>query len=284
MNDVSKADFSCLDDTLRGVLEQVGVDGKALIQLGCNNGRESLSLYALGARSVVGVDQSEAFLEQARELNQRSPHNAEFIESDIHHLPASLHNRFDVALITIGVLNWMPDIGEFFRHVALTLKPGGKLVIYETHPFLEMVDPDAEDPYRLASSYFRAEPFVQEEPIVYVGKVEQLAAKSYWFVHTLGAIFSGAIAAGLNIAHFREYAHSNREEVYDQYLISQRRCRCALPLSPARPEAFHRCNRPHRWQARLPQVFGSCTTPCGSLACQRWRQSNHRKFFRKQTD
>ncbi|VVO83641.1 class I SAM-dependent methyltransferase [Pseudomonas fluorescens] len=218
LSEVAQADFSCLDDTLRGVLEQVGVDGKEVIQLGCNNGRESLSLFALGARQVVGVDQSSAFLEQARELNSRSPHNAEFIEADIHRLPATLRNRFDVALITIGVLNWMPDIGEFFRHVAQVLKPGGQLVIYETHPFLEMVDPDGEDPYRLASSYFRAAPFVQEEPIVYVGKVEQQAAKSYWFVHTLGAIFSGAIGAGLNIAHFKEYAHSNREEVYDQYL------------------------------------------------------------------
>ncbi|MEX5666586.1 class I SAM-dependent methyltransferase [Pseudomonas neuropathica] len=215
LGEVAQADFSCLDETLSGLLE---VDGKEVIQLGCNNGRESLSLFALGARRVVGVDQSVAFLDQARELNKRSPHNAEFIESDIHHLPVSLHNRFDVALITIGVLNWMPDIGEFFRHVASTLKPGGKLVIYETHPFLEMVDPNAEDPYQLASSYFRTEPFVQEEPIVYVGKVEQQAAKSYWFVHTLGDIFSGAIAAGLNVAHFKEYAHSNREEVYDRYL------------------------------------------------------------------
>ncbi|MBV4487124.1 class I SAM-dependent methyltransferase [Pseudomonas sp. SWRI153] len=215
LNDVAQADFSCIDDTLRAVLE---VDGKDVIQLGCNNGRESLSLFALGARSVVGVDQSAAFLEQARELNRRSPYDAEFIESDIHHLPASLHNRFDVALITIGVLNWMPDIGEFLRHVARVLKHGGQLVIYETHPFLEMVDPAAEDPFRLVSSYFRAEPFVQAEPIVYSGKVEQPAAQSYWFVHTLGAIFSGAIAAGLNIAHFNEYAHSNREEVYDRYM------------------------------------------------------------------
>lgn len=215
LNEVAQADFSCLDDTLSGLLD---VNGKDVIQLGCNNGRESLSLFALGARSVVGVDQSAAFLEQARVLNARSPHPAEFVESDIHHLPGSLHNRFDVALITIGVLNWMPDIGEFFRHVASTLRPGGKLVIYETHPFLEMVDPAGEDPYRLASSYFRAEPFVQQEPIVYVGKIEQPAAKSYWFVHTLGAIFSGVIGAGLNVAHFREYAHSNREEVYDRYV------------------------------------------------------------------
>lgn len=107
---VGQGDFSCLDATLTGVLEQVGVDGKAVVQLGCNNGRESLSLFALGARSVVGIDQSEAFLAQARELASRSPHEPQFIEADIHHLPTELHDRFDRALITIGVLNWMPDI------------------------------------------------------------------------------------------------------------------------------------------------------------------------------
>ena len=214
---VTHADFSCLDDTLTEVLSQVGIDGKDVVQLCCNNGRESLSLFALGARHVVGVDQSAAFLDQARELASRSPHAPQFIESDIHHLPPTLQERFDVALITIGVLNWMPDIAEFFRHVAQTLKPGGALVVYETHPFLEMFDPDSADPYALSSSYFRREPFVQNEPIVYEGKVEQQAAPSYWFVHSLGDIFSGAIAAGLQINHFKEYPHSNREELYDRY-------------------------------------------------------------------
>jgi ubiquinone/menaquinone biosynthesis C-methylase UbiE len=214
---VTHADFSCLDDTLTEVLSQVGIDGKDVVQLCCNNGRESLSLFALGARHVVGVDQSAAFLDQARELASRSPHAPQFIESDIHHLPSTLQERFDVALITIGVLNWMPDIAEFFRHVAQTLKPGGALVVYETHPFLEMFDPDSADPYALSSSYFRREPFVQNEPIVYEGKVEQQAAPSYWFVHSLGDIFSGAIAAGLQINHFKEYPHSNREELYDRY-------------------------------------------------------------------
>lgn len=217
LNQVTEADFSCLDDTLRNVLEQVGVAGKAVVQLGCNNGRESLSLFALGASRVVGVDQSAAFLDQARELASRSPHAPTFIEADIHHLPEELHERFDVALITIGVLGWMPDIGEFFQHVARTLKPGGALVVYETHPFLEMFDPEADDPYRLDSSYFRREPFVQDQPIVYEGKVEQPAATSYWFVHTLGDIFTAAIAAGLQISHFKEYPHSNREELYDRY-------------------------------------------------------------------
>ncbi|WP_207286176.1 class I SAM-dependent methyltransferase [Pseudomonas sp. FW300-N2A2] len=214
---VTLGDFCCIDDTLRGVLEQVGVDGKDVVQLGCNNGRESLALFALGARSVVGVDQSAAFLDQARELASRSPHAPEFVEADIHHLPSELHHRFDVALITIGVLGWMPDIGEFFRHVARTLKPGGALVVYETHPFLEMFDPESDDPFHPVTSYFRREPFVQDQPIVYEGKVEQQAATSYWFVHTLSEMFTGAIEAGLQISHFKEYPHSNREEIYDQY-------------------------------------------------------------------
>lgn len=214
---VERNDFSCLDTTLHTLLEQVGVAGKDLVQVGCNNGRESLSLFALGARSVVGIDQSAAFLDQARELGARSPHPAQFIEADIHNLPSDLHNRFDVALVTIGLLNWIPDIGEFFRHVARILKTGGALVIYETHPFLEMFDPEASDPYRLDSSYFRSEPFVQTQPIVYAGKVEQQSAASYWFVHTLGDIFTGALDAGLAISHFKEYPHSNREELYDRY-------------------------------------------------------------------
>jgi len=214
---VGEPGFSCLDPTLTALLLQVGIKGRDAVQLGCNNGRESLSLYGLGASSVVGIDQSDAFLAQAAELASRSPHAPEFIETDIHHLPERLHGRFDIALITIGVLNWMPDIALFMRHVASTLKAGGTLVIYETHPFLEVFDPEAANPMLPATSYFRREPFVQHEAIVYEGASKGAAAASYWFVHTLGEIVSAAIAAGLQLRHLQEYPHSNREEVYDQY-------------------------------------------------------------------
>lgn len=214
---VAEPDFSCLDPTITTLLQEVGVMGKDVVQLCCNNGRESLSLYGLGARSVVGVDQSRAFLEQARELAEVSPHSPEFIETDIHHLPERLQARFDIALVTIGVLGWMPDVALFMRHVARTLKPGGTLVMYETHPFLEMFDPRAPDPLLPASSYFQREPFVLQESIVYEGQGEVAGPTSYWYVHTLGDVVSAAIAAQLQIDHLQEYAHSNREELYDQY-------------------------------------------------------------------
>ena len=209
--------FSCLDSTLTEQLNQVGLTGKAVIQLGCNNGREALSLFALGALEVMGVDQSSEFLKQAHELAERSQYSPEFVEADIHELPATLDERFDVALITIGVVNWMPDLGLFFSHVARTLKPGGKLVIYETHPFLEMLDPQASDPWRISTSYFQAEPLVESVAIVYEGKGEANGQQSYWHVHRLSDQLMGVVGAGLRLCAFNEYAHSNREDIYDVY-------------------------------------------------------------------
>lgn len=214
---VATENFSCLDEVLTGLLERVDVKGKDVVQLCCNNGRECLSLMALGAASVVGVDQSAAFLAQAAELNALSPYTASFVEADIHALPGELQGRFDVALITIGVLNWMPDIQVFMAHVAATLKPGGTLVIYETHPVLEMLDPEASDPYRLARSYFTQEPYVDDRVIVYEGQASAKGAPSYWFAHTLGEVVTAVLDTQLSLTHLKEYPHSNREELYDLY-------------------------------------------------------------------
>ncbi len=45
---VQETGFSCLDETLAGVLRNLDLAGKAAVQVGCNNGREVLSLYAFG--------------------------------------------------------------------------------------------------------------------------------------------------------------------------------------------------------------------------------------------
>lgn len=90
-------------------------------------------------------------------------------------------------------------------------------MIYETHPYLEMFDPKAANPMVPVSSYFQREPFIQQEAIVYEGEAAGATAASYWFVHTMGDIVGGVLAAGLQISHLKEYPHSNREDLYDQY-------------------------------------------------------------------
>ncbi|MDF1750493.1 MAG: class I SAM-dependent methyltransferase [Alphaproteobacteria bacterium] len=209
--------FSTFDETLTACLKDVGIEGRSVVQVCCNNGREVLSLRSHGVTRALGLDQSQAFIAQAEELNQIAKTDFEFLCADVYDLPSNLAQQFDIALITIGVLNWMPDLPRFFEVVAGLLAPGGHLVIYETHPILDMFEPTSDKPFEVANSYFRKDPYVDTAAIVYEGEQVDAVSESYWFPHTIGDVLNGCIAAGLQIAQFKEYPHSNREVEYDIY-------------------------------------------------------------------
>jgi SAM-dependent methyltransferase len=208
---------SVLDATLTQALRTAGVTGARLVQVGCNNGREVLSAMALGAAEGWGIDQSEAFLAQATKLAAMSPFDPQFLNADIYDLPEDAPHAFDIALITVGVLNWMPDLPVFFAAVASLLRTGGQVVIYETRPMLEMFDPHGDDPFALADSYFRKAPHVETQAITYDGTVVEGAPELHWFPHTLSTIVQSAIDAGLTLCQLTEYPHSIREVEYDLY-------------------------------------------------------------------
>lgn len=215
----ANASFSTFDPVITRALTEHGVDKARAVQIGCNNGREVLSMLALGAAHATGIDQSDAFIAQAEELRAVSPRGgqARFIRANVYDLPEDLAGRFDLALITIGVLNWMPDLGRFLGIVASLLVPGGRLVIYETHPVLDMFEPRSDTPNLPLHSYFRQEPFISEDEIVYDGSAAAKAPPSYWHFHTMGEIVTGCVQAGLRISELVEYPHSNRETDYDIY-------------------------------------------------------------------
>ena len=212
LEEAARPGFSVLDATLTASLERLDLAGASAVQIGCNNARELLSLAALGIRPALGIDQAGAFLAQARQLAQAAGLAPRFVEADIYDLPPDI-GRFDLALITIGVLNWMPDLPEFFRVIADLLAPGGWLVIYETHPFLEVFDPDSATPFTPAFSYFEHRPQEVTEAIAYDGKGET----GYWFIHALGDIVTACARAGLIVEELAEYPHTIREPEYDIY-------------------------------------------------------------------
>jgi SAM-dependent methyltransferase len=209
------------DETAAGLLSNIGVAGKSCVQICCNNGRELLSLKTMGATRCLGIDQSQAFLEQARELNLAAGYDCDFLAADIYALPDEVPADFDVGLITIGVLNWMPDLSRFFSVASRLLRPGGSLFIYETHPFLEMFDPRAENPFLPSVSYFRQDPLVDSDPIVYDGNHTGEGSENYWYVHTVASILNAAVEAGFQYRFMQEYPHSNREVDYDIYEKSE---------------------------------------------------------------
>lgn len=209
--------FSTFDPTMSGLLQQVKVEGKSVVQIGCNNGRELLSLMSLGATSALGIDQSDDFIAQAQELKDIAQRECTFLRANIFDLPPDTQQGFDLCVITIGVLNWMPDLPLFFGIAGSLLKQGGTLVVYETHPYLEMFDPSSENPYLPAQPYFNDQPIVSNEAITYDGEKSEASTPSYWFSHTLSDILNACLAAKMRLLEFNEYSHSNREVDYDIY-------------------------------------------------------------------
>ena len=199
---------SVLDDTETEILRHLGVEGKDVAQVCCNNGQELLSVKNMGAARCVGFDGAAGFIAQARELAAAGSLEVEFVCTDIYEIDDQYSVCFDIVTITIGVLSWMPDLEQFFKIVSGLLRPGGSLFIYEQHPILEMIRPgNAGAPITWELSYFNTEPYVDTEGLDYYGGAEYDAKPATSFTHTMSAILMSALASGLELNYFREYPH-----------------------------------------------------------------------------
>ena len=113
------------------------VAGKHVLHLQCATGESTAELVELGAL-VTAVDISTEALEVARE---RAPDVA-FVHADVHELPLELHrHRFDLVFTGGGVLASLRDLDQWASGIATALKPGGTLLLYDSHPVTACVDP-----------------------------------------------------------------------------------------------------------------------------------------------
>lgn len=197
--------FTLLDAIEREALERVGVAGRDVAQLSCNNGRELLCVERLGARRCVGFDISEAFIAQARVLAHAAGSRAEFVATDLHDISDAYDSAFDIAYVTVGALGWFPDLAAWYDVVTRILRPGGSLVLYEMHPILDMFN--AHEGPVLKHSYFRTEPYFEEASTDYYDFSAVIHSPSYWFHHTMADVIGGALRSGMTLRRFEEFGH-----------------------------------------------------------------------------
>ena len=198
--------YNHLSDEYVAMLGRVGICGKRVVQVCCNNGLDLLSAKGMGAGECLGIDQAPAFLEQARELAVAAGHaDVTFLEASAYALPQELNGQFDIVMTTIGVTAWMPDIKAFFAAVAALLRPGGHWVMEEMHPVLMMYEPDPDGgPSQVTHSYFRTEPFVETDGLDYFGHEKYDSAPNYSFTHRISDLVNAGIAAGLQLQFMDE--------------------------------------------------------------------------------
>ncbi len=209
----SQKGYSTLDEYATAKLKEIGLEGKRVAQVCCNNGQETLSLVNLGAKSAVGFDISDEAIKEAKGLAEISGLNCEFVRADVYDIGEEYFDSFDLIFITIGALGWMPDLFKYFSIVSKMLHTGGHLMIYEHHPFCYLLAMNDEeefvpnDPLKIVYSYFRTEPWVGNDGIDYIGGTKYEAKTSYDFTHTLTKVINSIAGNGIRIKEFIEYGH-----------------------------------------------------------------------------
>lgn len=124
-----------MPDAVRALLPSL--EGRHVLHLMCGTGEGSAELAALGGL-VTSVDVWADALSTARD---RYPEIA-FVQSDVHELPLQLQrHRIDFAYAGGGVLRYLYDLDAFVHGVTNALRPGGRFLLWDTHPVLECLDP-----------------------------------------------------------------------------------------------------------------------------------------------
>ncbi|MGZ6309553.1 MAG: class I SAM-dependent methyltransferase [Bdellovibrionota bacterium] len=184
---------------------------KRCVHLQCAGGSDTLSLINFGAEQVIGLDISEQMLQVAEAKSLALGMNATWVHSDILEVPAELNGIADLVYTGKGAINWMMDIERWASVVARILKPGGRLYLFEGHPFTYLFDMKASqlalDPiYR---GYFSEEPYASQDwPDTYIGKLKESVsdqAVKYERPWPVSAVISALLKAGLMLEAFEEH-------------------------------------------------------------------------------
>jgi len=202
--------FRAGGDTLHPIeAEEIGdLKGKSLVHLQCHFGLDTLSLARRGAK-VTGLDFAPNAITAAQALAAEAKLDARFVHSNVYEAQAALGGEtYDIAYVTWGAINWLPDLHRWARVVAAVLKPGGFLYLLEGHPMaLCFGQKKAEDPLLPDWPYFEhQEPQVIDEEGTYANKAAKLAhTRTHEWAHPLRQILGALIEAGLAIEMFHEH-------------------------------------------------------------------------------
>jgi SAM-dependent methyltransferase len=208
------------------------IRGKSLVHLQCNAGQDTLSLARLGA-NVTGVDISDTAIEFARKLSEEAGIAATFHRADVYDWmeeTAKGEERFDVAFSSYGAVIWLSDIAKWARGIASILKPGGRFVLVEFHPYWMTLEGDWENPeageWKLTYPYFQhGRGMYWDEGIGdYVAMSgEALAPMGFVegvqdfknphpvteFQWNISEVITAFLEAGMTLEAFKEYPYSN---------------------------------------------------------------------------
>jgi SAM-dependent methyltransferase len=122
--------FPIEEPTMHGLLDPL--PASVALDAACGTGRYSAYLAARGHR-VIGVDRSPEMLVKAR----RKLPQSEFREGDLEALPLKPES-VDVAVCALAMVH-LPEVGKAVAELARVVRPGGRVIISDVHPFIVLL-------------------------------------------------------------------------------------------------------------------------------------------------
>lgn len=206
------AGFRAGRETLRPFeLELLGdVSGLRLVHLQCHFGLDTLGWARHGA-SVVGLDFSAPAVAVANGLADELGLDGSFVCADVYDAVAALGGeQFDVVCTGFGALNWLPDLEAWSQVVAALLRPGGRLLLAEFHPFSWVFGADREgERFEVIDDYFGEAPLHDDASGSYADlDADTSNNRTVEHQHPLGSILGSLLRRGLVLEAYDEYDHT----------------------------------------------------------------------------
>ncbi|WJH32421.1 methyltransferase domain-containing protein [Paenibacillus sp. CC-CFT747] len=208
---------------LSGLYEHLGgVEGKKAVNLLGSHGCKAVALALLGARVTV-VDIASENARYARELAEAAGVPLRYLVSDVTQLPEEeLDGSYDIAFMEFGILHYFTDLAPLMNTVYRLLRPGGRLVLQDFHPFTTKLISSkgtrhTTRKHKVTGDYFDEELTEVEVPYLKFlpeDKQEELP-KTLLRRWTLGEIVTSCAQAGLVIRLLLEEPNKS-SEVYDK--------------------------------------------------------------------
>lgn len=178
------------------------ISGKDVLHLQCHFGQDSISMARMGAQ-VTGVDISDTSIAYARQLAALCSEKLDFVCSNV--VKFSPAHEYDLVFTSYGTIIWLPELDPWAELIAKSLKPGGKFVIVDFHPFLYVFDDGLKN---LKYDYFNTGAIVEQVSGSYTENTTDEAFDSVTWNHSISEIINALLRVGLTIEAFEEYDYS----------------------------------------------------------------------------
>jgi len=180
------------------------VQNKTILHLQCHFGQDTISLSRMGAIST-GVDFSNKAIDNARKIARQCQTDTQFICCDIYDLVNHLDHKFDIVFTSYGTIGWLPDLDKWAKIITHFLKPGGKFVFAEFHPYIWMYDDFFKS---IKYDYFKSEAIIETESGTYADKKAAIKQKYISWNHSLSEVLGSLLKNGMELRSFEEFDYS----------------------------------------------------------------------------